>query len=74
MVVMLPKFNQIVVTWCKKFKPIFDEDNKQENESNDIYTNNWQESKFYNALDKWYHQDGQIMYHVPATTTYNVEF
>lgn len=73
MVVMLPKFNRTAVACRKKFKSIFDE-YKEDKMANGISGNNRQEGKFYEALDQWYHQAGQVMKHVSATTTDNVEF
>jgi len=42
--------------------------------ANSISGNNWQESKFYNALDERYHQAGQVMKYISATTTNNHDF
>ncbi len=72
MVVMLPKFNRTAVACRKKFKTIFDA-YKEDKLANGISGNNRQEGKFYDALDEWYHQAGQVMKHVSATTTDNVE-
>ncbi len=37
--------------------------------ANNISGNDRHESKFYEAMDEWWHQAGQIMKHVSATTT-----
>jgi hypothetical protein len=54
MVVMLPKFNRTAMACRKKFKTIFDA-YKEDKMANGISGNNRQESKFYDALDEWYH-------------------
>jgi len=61
MVVMLPKFNGIVVACHKKFKSIFDA-YREDKMANGISSNNQQEGKFYDALDEWYHQVGHVMH------------
>jgi len=55
MVAILPKFNQIFQACPKKFEAIFNA-YKENKMSNGISSNNWQEKKLYDALDKWYHQ------------------
>jgi hypothetical protein len=72
MVIMLPKFNRTAVACRKKFKTIFDA-YKEDKLANGISGNNRQEGKFYEALDEWYHQAGQVMKHVSATTTDNAQ-
>ncbi len=42
--------------------------------ANGISCNNQQESKFYKALDEWYHQADQVMKYVSTTTRDNVDF
>lgn len=39
--------------------------------ANGISGNDRHESKFYEAMDEWWHQAGQVMKHVSATTTDN---
>ena len=73
MVMMLPKFNRTAIACRKKFKAIFDA-YKEDKMANGISGNNRHESKFYEALDEWYHQAGQVMKHVSATTTDNADF
>ena len=73
MVVILPKFTWIVVACHDKFKTIFD-NYKEHKMTNSISKNNRQEEKFYDALGEWYHQTRQVMKHVLATTTDNIEF
>ena len=38
---------------------------------NSILGNDHHESKYYEAMDEWWHQAGQIMKHVSATTNDN---
>jgi len=59
MLVMLTKFNCIAMAYYKKFKTIFNA-YKEDKMTSDILGNNWQKRKFYDALDKWYHQAGQV--------------
>jgi len=56
------KLNQIFVSY------------KEDKLANGISGNNRQESKFYDALDQWYHQTGQVFKHVSATTHDSVDF
>ena len=67
MVVMLPKFNRTTQTCCKKFNQIFAA-YKEDKLANGISCNNQQENKFYDSLDQWYHQAGQVLKHVSTTT------
>ena len=67
MVVMLPKFNRTATVCRKKFTQVFVA-YKEDKLANGISGNNRQEKKFYEVMDKWYHQAGQVFKHVSATT------
>jgi hypothetical protein len=73
MVVILPKFNRTNEACQKKFEKIFKayKDNKM---ANGISGNDCHERKFYDAMDEWWHQTGQMMKHVSITTTNNMDF
>ncbi|KAG0574894.1 hypothetical protein KC19_VG300500 [Ceratodon purpureus] len=73
MVVMLPKFNRTVQACRKKFNQVF-ASYKEDKLANGISDNNPQESKFYDALDRWYHQAGQVFKDVSATTNDSANF
>ena len=68
MVVMLPKFNQSTTTCRKKHENLF-KAYKEDKMTNGISGNARHESKFFNIMDEWWHQTGQVMKHVLATTT-----
>ena len=70
---MLPKFNRTAQACRKKFNQIF-VSYKENKLANGISGNNRQESKFFDALDQWYHQAGQIFKHVSATTNDSANF
>ena len=70
---MLPKFNRTAQACHKKFNQIF-ASYKKDKLANGISGNNRQESKFYDALDQWYHQAGQIFKHVSATANDSADF
>jgi hypothetical protein len=72
MVVMLPNFNRTATACRKKFTQVF-ASYKEDKLANGISGNNRQESKFYEAMDEWYHQAGQVFKHVSATTTDNTK-
>ena len=72
MVIMLPKFNRTAQACRKKFNQIFAA-YKEDKLANGISCNNHQESKFYDALDQWYHQADQVFKHVSATTNDSAE-
>ena len=73
MVIMLPKFIRTTQTCRKKFNQIFSA-YKEDKLANGISGNNRQESKFYDALDQWYHQAGQVFKYVSTTTNDNADF
>ncbi len=53
----VPKFSQTSQTCRKKFEGIY-KTYKEEKLVNSILGNNRHESKFYNAIDVWWHQSG----------------
>ena len=71
--IMLPKFNRTAQACHKKFNQFFFV-YKEDKLANGISCNNQQESKFYDALDQWYHQAGQCFKHVSATTNDSADF
>lgn len=73
MVVMHPKFTRTSQACRKKFEKIF-KAYKEDKMANQISGNDRHESKFYEAMDEWWHQAGQIMKHVLATTNASEEF
>jgi len=73
MVMLLPKFKRTTIVCWKKFKTIFNAC-KEDKMANSIFGNNRQENKFYNALNEYYYQVGQVIKHIFATTTDNHKF
>jgi hypothetical protein len=67
MVVILSKFNRTSEACWKKFKNIF-KAYKDDKMANGISSNDCHKSKFYDAMDEWWHQTGQVMRHVSAAT------
>ena len=67
MVVMLPKFNQSVTACRKKYENLFKAYN-DDKMANGISRNAHHESKFFDAMDEWWHQIEQVMKHVSTTT------
>jgi hypothetical protein len=72
MVVILPKFNRTNEACRKKFEKIF-KAYKGNKMANGISSNDRHESKFYDAVNKWWHQTGQVM-HVSTTIAGNMDF
>ena len=70
---MLPKFNRTAQACRKKFNQIF-VSYKEDKLANGFLGNNRQKNKFYDALDQWYYQAGQVFKHVSATTNDNADF
>jgi hypothetical protein len=70
---MLPKFNYTTQACRKKWNVIF-KAYKDDKMAKGISGSARHESKYYEALDEWWHQAGHIMKHVLATTTSNGEF
>ena len=68
MVVMLPKFNQSATACRNLFKTY-----KENKMTNGISRNARHESKFFDAMDEWRHQTGQVMKHVSDTTASHEE-
>ena len=55
MVVMLPKFNRSSTAYKKKHENIF-KAYKEDKMANEISRNVHHETKFFDAMDKWWHQ------------------
>ena len=72
MVVMLPKFNRSAIACRKKHENLF-KVYKENKMANGISGNAHHESKFFDAMDEWWHQIRQIMKHVSATTVSHEE-
>ena len=72
MVVMLPKFNRSATTCRKKHENLF-KAYKEDKMENRISGNVRYESKFFDAMDEWWHQTGQVMKHVSAITASHEE-
>ena len=72
MVVMLPKFNRSATACRKKHENLF-KAHKEDKMANGILGNARHESKFFDAMDEWWHQTGQVMKHVSATTASHEE-
>ena len=72
MVVMLPKFNRSATACRKKHENLF-KAYKEDKMANGISGNARHESKFFDAMDEWWHQTGQVMKDVSATTTSHEE-
>ena len=68
MVVMLPKFTQTAITCRKKHESIF-KAYKDDKLAIEVLENIHYKNKFYKVMDEWWHQVGQVMEHVLATTT-----
>ena len=67
MVVMLPKFNQTTTAYRKNCENLF-KSYKEDKLANEILGNAHHESKFFEVIDEGWHQVGQVMKHVSATT------
>ena len=70
MVVMLPKFNQSATACRKKHENLFKAYNKDKM-ANGILGNAFHESKFFDAIDEWWHQTGQVMWLIIHACGYN---
>ncbi len=70
---MHPKFNRTSMACKKKFTAIF-KSYKEDKMANGISGNDRHESKFFEAMDVWWHQAGQVMKRVSATTDDTGEF
>lgn len=64
------KFNWTSLVCKKKFTAIF-EAYKEDKMANGISGNDRHESKYYKAMNKWWHQVGQVMKHVSTTNNNN---
>ena len=68
MVIMLPKFNRTANAYRKKHESIF-KAHKDDKLAKGILENVCYESKFYKAINEWWHQARQVMKYILATTT-----
>lgn len=67
MVAMIPNFTRSSVACKKKFSSIFKQ-YKEDKLANGISGNDRRECQFFDSMDEWWHQAGQVMKHVSATT------
>ena len=65
-VVILRKFNQSATACRKKHENLF-KAYKEDKMANGISGNARHESKFFDAMEEWWHQNRQVMKHVLAT-------
>ena len=65
-VVIFPKFIRSATACRRKHENLF-KAYKEDKMANGISENAHHESKFFDAMDEWWHQTGQVMKHISAT-------
>jgi hypothetical protein len=60
MLVSIPGFSKTSITYKHKFNPIYKQ-YKEDKIANEISSNDHHECLFYDALDSWWHQSGNVM-------------
>jgi len=60
MLVSIPGFSKTSIAYKHKFNPIYKQ-YKEDKIANEISSNDRHECPFYDALDSWWHQSGNVM-------------
>jgi hypothetical protein len=64
---LIPRLNRSIETCKKKFNTLFKQ-YKVDKMANSVSGEGHHECKFYDSIDKWWHQIGTVMKHVSAST------